>query len=85
MRPMKAWLTRLIGVQSIVFADTRGQAKKATLDAARGVDFVGPGVGFTDVHAKRAKDYDGQNIGRMVLANHTCLDREVVRRNALES
>ena len=83
-RPMKAWLTCLIGVQSIVFADTRGQAKKTTLDSASSVGFVSEGISFIDVHAKRAKDYDGMNVGKMVLSNFRCYSRETVMQNSVE-
>lgn len=73
---MRAWMTELIGVHSIVLAQTRGKARAATLAAAREAGFE---VGFLDpIRVVRAKEFDRANV-----IPGQCWDPEVLKRKEL--
>ena len=58
---MTAYRTVALGVESIVLCDTRAQARRITVLAARDAGFA---CSFTDVAARRAPEYDDASVPR---------------------
>jgi len=54
-RPKQAWRTSLIGVESVVAAETAGKAAAKTIKAAKDAGFP---VIFTEVRVRRAHEFD---------------------------
>lgn len=57
---MKAWRVSGLGVSSIVFADSRGEAKMAFVQSARESGYKS---NFSGVYARRAYDFDNATLG----------------------
>jgi len=57
-KELKAYRTMALGIECIVFAENRGQAKHATVSCANEAGFD---CDYSDLHsAKRAPEYDGR-------------------------
>jgi hypothetical protein len=68
-----AWRTTACGIESIVAAETRNQARSRTARSAFDANFQ---VKFTEVTARRAPEYDGW---AEMDASNACWDETLIR------